>query len=204
MPIFEGIAGSPGDLDALNELEGLTSSRLREQAGHIHMLKAEDRRFGPGWSPIMAAICYPRPSRFTDGTFGVYYCADNERTAVVETRYHRERFLAESREAPIAIEMRVYIAEVDGELLDLRDNRIQSKPYLDPRDWTQGQRLGSQVRAADKDGLVYPSVRDHRGGECAAIMRPPALGPARQGKHFEYRWNGERISDVVEIRRTAY
>ena len=202
--LFEGVAGDGGDLDALNELEGLTSPRLREQAGEIHLLASEDRRFGPGWSPVMAAMCYPRPSRFTDGTFGAYYCADSERTAVVETRFHRERFLAESAEPPMSVEMRVYIAELQAPLVDLRADREKAAPYLDPYSYTASRRLGELARSQRHYGLVYPSVRDRNGGECAAVLRPPALSPTCQGKHFEYRWDGHRIRSVVELRDSNY
>ncbi|MGC3872157.1 hypothetical protein ACPF7Z_02670 [Halomonas sp. GXIMD04776] len=74
--LFERVA-EPGDWDLLQELEGETSPRRREQAGAIHLVRKEDRRYGPGWTPVMAAFChFPREgSRFSDGTFGVYYCA---------------------------------------------------------------------------------------------------------------------------------
>ncbi len=204
VPLFEGVAGDPADMDALNELEGLTSTRLREQAGEIHLLREEDRRYGPGWSPIMAAICYPRPGRFSDGSFGVYYCANNEHTAVSETRYHRERFMRESDEPPMALEMRVYIAPLRAPLLDLRLDPVAAADCLRPDDWGPGQRLGDQARRRDLYGIVYPSVRDSQGGTCAGVFRPPALGPAHQGRHFQYRWDGERITDVIELRATRY
>lgn len=202
--LFEGVAGDSADLEALNELEGLTSNRLREKAGEIHLLNPEDRRFGPGWSPIMAAVCYPRPSRFTDGRFGVYYCADNERSAVAETRFHRERFMAESGEPPMALEMRVYITELYADLVDLRQDRKKAAPYLDPQHYEASQRLGMVARGNNHYGLVYPSVRDPQGGECAAIFRPPALSPAHQGKHLQYRWDGQRIVSVLELRQPGY
>lgn len=202
--LFEDVAASPDDLDALNELEGATSARLREEAGEIHLIRPEDRRFGNGYSPVMAAFTYPAPSRFSDGAFGVYYCAKHERTAVAETRYHRERFLRESSEPPMALEMRVYIAEVRAPLLDLRIDPALTAPYLHRDDWGPSQRLGARARQSGCHGLVYPSVRDSDHGECGALLRPPAVGPTRQGKHFEYRWDGERISQIVELRSTPY
>ena len=84
--LFEGIAGQAGDLVALSELEGLTSNRLREAAGEIHLVPEQDRRFGPGYTPIMAAFTYPAESRFSDGAYGVYHCARGEHTAVAETK----------------------------------------------------------------------------------------------------------------------
>lgn len=61
---------SPNDwAPLLDELEDATSSRLRDEAGAIHLVRDEDRRYGPGWTPMMADFCHfpPTGSRFTDG-----------------------------------------------------------------------------------------------------------------------------------------
>ncbi|WP_412852202.1 RES family NAD+ phosphorylase [Ectothiorhodospira shaposhnikovii] len=200
--LFEGVAGQAGDLAALHELEGLTSNRLREAAGEIHLVPEQDRRFGPGYTPVMAAFTYPAQSRFSDGGYGVYYCARDEHTAVAETRHHRERFLRESSEPSINLEMRVYLAELRAPLLDLC--APTGTPYLDPHDWRPSQHLGLQARQAGRYGFIYPSVRDAEGGLCAGVLRPPALGPTRQGRHLQYRWDGERITDIIELRATGY
>ncbi len=200
--LFEGVAGEPGDLDALNELEGLTSRRLREEAGEIHLVAEEDRRYGPGCTPVMAAFTYPRESRFSDGSFGLYYCTEREGTAVAESRFHRERFLRESSQPSITAEMRVYIAELRASLIDLC--AAGGAPYLNPDDWGPSQRLGLEAREAMRYGFVYPSVRDQEQGLCAGVLRPPALGAAQQGSHLGYKWDGERITDVVELGETPY
>lgn len=202
--LFERIAEKTADLEALNELEGMTSGRLREQAGEIHLIAEEDRRYGPGYSPVMAAFTYPAVSRFSDGSFGLYYCARTERTAVAETRHHREAFLRESAEPSINLEMRVYIAALKAHLRDLRATPLAT-PYLAPDDWRASQRLGLGARIAHESGFVYPSVRDAASGaECAGVLRPSALGPTRQGRHLEYRWDGERITGVVELKEAGY
>lgn len=200
--LFEGIAGRAEDLQTLGALEGLTSNRLREAAGEIHLIAEQDRRFGPGYTPVMAAFTYPAASRFSDGSYGVYYCAQYEHTAVAETRHHRERFLRESSEPPINLEMRVYQAELKASLLDLCTP--MSEPYLNPDDWRPSQRLGLQARQENLYGLVYPSVRDTDRGLCAGILRPTVLGPTKQGRHLQYRWDGERITDIIELRATGY
>lgn len=201
--LFEGVADNTEDRALLNELEGMTSSRLREAAGAIHLVRDEDRRFGPGWSPIMAAFCYPSPagSRFTDGSFGVYYCAHREATAIAETRFHLEQFLRESSQPPMLLEQRVYQATLRADLLDLRQ-QSDTQALLDPDDWSAAQTLGRQAWGARHYGIVYPSVRDPD-GECAAILRPPALSPARQGRHLGYQWDGTSIRHVLEIRQVC-
>lgn len=197
--LFERVA-TPGDRDLLNQLEGETSSRLREEAGDIHMVREEDRRYGPGWTPVMAAFCYfsAQGSRFSDGTFGVYYCAMSEATAIAETRYHAERFLRDSSEPPMQLQQRVYLSDLNGRLHDLRGNP-DATPLLDLDDWQAGQVFGRQIRDAQADGIVYPSVRDPD-GECAAVLRPPVLSATRQGRHLGYEWDGECIRHILEIK----
>ena len=49
----------------------------------------------------MAAFTHlnPEGSRFSDGSWGVFYAAHSVATAVEETVYHRERFLAATARA---------------------------------------------------------------------------------------------------------
>lgn len=197
--LFEGVNGNPDDWDLLNELEGETSARLKEEAGAIHLIRDEDRRYGPGWTPVMAAFCHfpATGSRFTDGTFGAYYCALAEATAIAETRHHTERFMRESNEPPMMLQQRVYLSDLDGQLFDLRE-REDARSFLAPDDWTPGQALGRKAWEARIDGIVYPSVRDPDGA-CAAVLRPPALSPTRQGRHLGYDWDGQRIRHVYEL-----
>ncbi len=197
--LFERVAES-GDWALLQALEGQTSSRLREQAGAIHLVREEDRRYGPGWTPVMAAFCHfsATGSRFSDGTFGAYYCALSEATAIAETRHHAERFMRESREEAMLLPQRVYLSDLEGELIDLRHAGETAEALLAPDDWAAGQAFGRQAWASRRDGIVYPSVR-HPGGECAAVLRPPVLAATRQGRHLGYQWDGECIRHVLEL-----
>jgi len=83
-----------GEFDALAEIESLTNERLREELGALARIPHHRRVVGPGTTPIMAAFTHlnPEGSRFSDGTFGVFYAARAESTAIRETVFHRERF----------------------------------------------------------------------------------------------------------------
>jgi hypothetical protein len=74
------------ELRMLAELEGLTNDRLRQELGQIRLVPADEIMVGPGCTPIMSAFCHPGPSRFTDGTFGVYYAALAVETELVRLR----------------------------------------------------------------------------------------------------------------------
>jgi hypothetical protein len=38
-----------------------------------------------------------------------------------------------------------------------------------------------------------------KGGECAALFYPDLASPCVQGKHLIYRWDGERIAQILEV-----
>jgi hypothetical protein len=186
----------PELMEELFYIEGLTNDRLRDEAGDIALIDPEDRISGPGSSPVMAAFTHiGAESRFSDGSFGVYYGARSMITAIEETKFHRARFLACTAEDPGEIDMRVYVGEVAKPLHDVRG--ADHAHLHDPDDWRLSQAFGSEMRAARSWGIVYRSVRDP-GGECIAALRPPAVTIPRQGPHLSYVWDGNGIVRVYE------
>jgi hypothetical protein len=184
-------------MGAAFELEGLTNDRLRNEVGTLALVDAQDRVSGPGASAVMAAFTHVgRKTRFSAGQYGVYYAARSLKTAIAETRFHRERFMARTAQPAGELHMRVYVGEVAKALHDLRAGYSAEHH---PEDYGPGQALGAKLRAAGSWGVLYRSVRDP-GGECIGVFRPPAVTLPRQGPHLEYRWDGERITDVFEKR----
>jgi hypothetical protein len=119
--LFDRVA-SPDDFDALYALEAMTNDRLRTEVGDLDLVPRDERRFGPGWGPIMAAFTHLNPlgSRFSDGSYGVFYCALSRATAIAETRYHSGLFLAATQEPPMRQQMRLYTVYAEGDAVDLR------------------------------------------------------------------------------------
>ena len=198
--LFERVA-SPGDLEAVLAIESLTNDRLRQEAGEISLVRREDRVTGSGAGFVMAPFTHPAPGggRFTDGTYGAYYAARDEATAVAETCYHRERFMRATGQPRMELDMRLLVARLAGELHDLRGMRAELPDIYALDDYTASQALGRSLRAAGSHGIAYDSVR-RDGGECAAVLRPPVLSRCRQTKHLSYLWDGERIAHVYEKR----
>ncbi|ADE16060.1 RES domain protein [Nitrosococcus halophilus Nc 4] len=198
--LFDRVA-EPEDLEIVFKIEALTNDRLRDEAGDIALVPPEERVSGPGTTPIMAAFTHlnPEGSRFTDGTYGVYYAADTIDTAIAETRFHRARFLAATKELPIEIDMRSYASDLDADLHDIRKMQaVMPDVYTpDPRGYVHAQALAKALRHTGSNGLTYESVRSP-GGECVAIFRPRVLSPVRQGPHYCYVWNGEEITAIYQ------
>ncbi len=186
----------------MHAIESSFNPRLRDAIGDISLVPREERVVGPGAGYIMAAFTHLSPdgSRFSDGTFGVFYAAQREATAIAETRFHRERFMSATKQPRRELDMRVLTVTVKSPLHDLRGMRRVLPDVYRPDDYTSSQLLGGALRAGGATGLAYDSVRQD-GGRCVAIFRPRALSHCGDRKHLRYIWDGSRISDVLEIRR---
>jgi hypothetical protein len=198
--LFERVA-DPADLEAVAAIESLTNPRLREEIGELGLVPSEDRVSGPGTSVIMAAFTHlnPEGSRFTDGSFGVFYAAVDMETAIAETKYHRERFLRATNQGRLEIDMRVYLTDIDADLHDIRGGQAEHAHVYHNDNYAAGQELARTLRDAASGGIAYSSVR-RAGGECAAVFRPRLLSNCRQGQHLCYVWDGRRVSTVYEKR----
>jgi len=198
--LFERIA-DPADWDALYWLESLTNPRLRQEVGAIDLVAPEDRVFGPGATVLMAPFTHLNPggSRFADSTYGVFHASASLATSIAETRFHRENFLRATRQAPIELDMRSYLADVADRFHDIRGKRPVLPAIYDPDSYISSQELGRGLRRGGSNGIAYDSVR-HLGGECLAIFRPRLIQSLRQGMHLRYVWDGARISRVYELR----
>jgi hypothetical protein len=187
-------------LEAVFAIEAMTNDRVRQEVGDISLVPPEDRVVGPGSTPIMAAFTHlnPEGSRFADSTFGVFYAGLTIDTAIAETKHRREEFLAASEAGrPIDLDMRVYLARLDGELHDLRKGAPAAISH--PTRYDASQALGVRLRCEGSNGIIFNSVRD-QGGTCVAVFRPRLLSDCRQERHLTYRWEGERISNIFEKR----
>lgn len=189
----------PDEIEVLAAIEARTNDRLADELGLIDLVAPADRVVGPGSTPIMAAFTHPPTggSRFTDGSFGIYYCADAEQVAIEESAYHRSRFLRATNEAPCHVEMRLWVGNLQT---TLHNGLGQALPQvvLDPNSYSVSQAWGDALRNANAYGLLYPSVR-HSGGQCAALFRPPAIDDVVQGAHYHFQFDGHRISRTYKV-----
>lgn len=198
---FESLV-DPSLMDELFFIESLTNDRLREEIGEVSLVASEDRVSGPGSTPVMSAFTHIGvASRFTDGSYGIYYASSSLRTAIAETRFHRERFLAYTDEGPGELDLRVYIGEIARPLHDIR---VGYDELHDPEiaNYPVAQAFASRLREEGAWGIVFRSVRDPD-GQCIAALRPPAVTIPRQGAHLSYVWDGTQISRVYEKTRIA-
>jgi RES domain len=195
--IYDRIA-EPNDIEAVIELERLTNVRVRDEAGDISLVSPKDRISGPGSTPIMAAFTHARQSRFSDGSYGIYYAARVLETAIAETVFHVELLYRSTSEQSADIDMRAYSARIDGVFDDLR-SVVRTDSRLDPHSYAASQPYARALQEADDtDGIVYPSVRDPHRRDCVGCFRPRSIRSCHLHGYLTYRWDGlsQRVTAI--------
>lgn len=193
--LFEDIA-DPADWPLLIAAEQKTNPRLMETIGQLDLVPPARRVSGQGASYLMAPFVHAtpdRPSRFSDGRFGVLYVARAYETALLETMHHHQLFMARTAEAPgWTSQFRELLMDVRAGLHDLRNG---AEALLDPVDYAAAQAVGVALHRAGAEGVVYPSVH-HAGGECVGLFYPDLALNVVQARHLDYHWNGVRVDYV--------
>jgi RES domain len=198
--VFEAIYDSAEELEIAYALESLTNDRLIAEAGEISAVPRDEWVSGPGATPLMAAFTHlGKRSRFTAGSYGVYYAANSEQAAITETAHHKAQFLSATNEPDMELTMRVYTCRVLQPLLDIRDAAFEA--LHNPDSYAESQAFAETQRATDAWGLLYRSVR-HHSAQCIAVFRPTALSIPNQTRHLRYVWSGklQAFTDYFEIR----
>ena len=196
--LFDRVAKA-ADFDALYALEAMSNENARDQLGVVERVAREERVYGPGSGPVMAAFTHLSVlgSRFSAGRYGVFYAARERATAVAETRYHHGRFLAATAQPPTHLPMRLYNVVIDARLHDLRPPGSVPGAVYDLDDYGAAQVLGARLQAAGAAGVVYRSVR-HERGHCVGLFKPRGASACLHAAYLLYAWDGQRFTDVYE------
>ncbi len=184
------------ELDALSEIEGATSARLRTQEVGAEQLDRRELVFGiPHATFINAAFSYWQPrdrNRFNGPGRGAWYAAIEFETGLAEVSFHMERELANVGDFHATVEYAELYASFVGDFVDVR--RLEPTPeFLDPdpeKGYPPGNQFADAVRAAGHYGIVYPSVRKV-GGTCVVALVPHAVQSVAQGCVVRARWMGK-------------
>jgi len=198
--LFDDVADA-GEFDALYQIQALTNPRLLNEVGSIELIPRDQIPFGiPGCSYATAPFTHVNPdgSRFSDGSFGVLYVADNMETALAEVAYHQNKYwskvesLSYERFVFRGLTCRFNDAGIkDASVLAMTD------PIYHADDYTHSHQLGKALKSAGSAGLKYGSVRSE-GNRCWALMTPVSVASIHQTAHYEMIWNG-RITSVNMI-----
>lgn len=157
---------------------------------------------------VFAAIghpfSHPNASRFSDGTWGVWYGASTLRTSVYETAFHwHRRFIHAPRdlqiEGPVTTQRRVFRVRCRAALLDLRPALAANPGLADPDDWSPAQDFGRLVHRNRYPGLLTRSVRTPSPtARVVAVFQQAVLTHPRDVCYLSYRFEPDTGTIAVE------
>ena len=93
--------------------------------------------------------------------------------------------------------MRCLKTQFSASLRDIRAEKYESNQWHDPDDYSAAQSIGKQLKKKHELGFVYRSVRA-QGKTCYALFSPKVIQDVVQTAHYEYIWDGQKISVALE------
>jgi hypothetical protein len=191
---FERLTPS-ADIDALVAVLSLTSPSLLAELGDLHQVPPQDRGYGPGSGWVVPVFTQRvRPTRFSDGRFGVWYAASDQPTAIAETLYHQAKRLRETSEPAQDVALQILTADLAGyaAVLTTMSDRLGAVIH-DPDGYAVSQAVGQHLRDRRSDAIVYRSVR-RSGGICYGALRPSIVRGCRRTGLIRYAWDGRTLT----------
>lgn len=179
-------------------LQALTNPRILNELGDVSLVPKNEIPFGiDGTNYATAPFTHVNPdgSRFSDGSFGMLYLADTTETAIAETRYHQEKYFRNVEGLHYdTVDMRCLKVTFSADVFDVSD----IADVHAPDDYSAARTMGHAIKKSGDAGLQYRSVRNV-GSTCWGLMSPRYVESAIQTQHFEFIFDGSRISKVREL-----
>lgn len=186
------LGDTAAELRRLSELERATDNRALGEAGLLPGISIHELVFGVPYARVLnAAFTYARlqGGRFNSPDRGAWYAAFHLETSKAEVAYHRGQDLREIK-WPHAetFEYVEFLADFRGEFHDIRW-RTEFRSCLALDTYLHSQRLGKSLLRSGSAGIVFPSVRDKRHGDCIVCFRPALVTNIRRGTSVTVRFD---------------
>jgi RES domain len=160
-------------------------------------------------TPFRYGALYPHGSRFRRAgrTLGVYYAAEEPRTAVAEMAFYRLLFFAESPGTPWPSDPGEYTAFAAAVATE-RSIDLTIAPFVKDREcWThltdygETQDLADAARAASIELIRYESARDPHAGANLALLTCLAFAESRpiERQTWRIRLSASGIQAICEF-----
>lgn len=147
------------------------------------------------FNAIIWPFKYWHSSRFTDGSYGVWYGSESVETTVYESAYHWFQGLlcdAGFERMSVIAERKVYSVACDAALLDLRKAADDYPDLLNRSDYSFCHSVGARIHREGHPGLLTHSLR-RAGGENLCVFNPAVLSHPRHNCQLIYRLEGDQI-----------
>lgn len=196
--LFDDLSDSPQAWALAQQVEDEIKPPLYQSRSPIIHRPFEEAQW---LSAIGWPFQYWQASRFSDGSFGVWYGCESVETTVYETVHHwfngllRDAGFSAESGPSIMGERKLYQVRCDAALLDLRPTVQQHPELTHPSDYTTTQFIGARLHREGHPGLVTRSARRPQGFNFA-VLNPGVLSAPRAYGYLTYRLQDETI--IVE------
>ncbi len=128
-------------------------------------------------------------SRFSDGTYGVWYGSLEEETTLYETAYHMivAETNIESNSGVIIRERSMYTVHCSAILFDFRKKEKKYPKLIDKNSYDYTQTVGKRVATEGHPGIITPSSRCN--GANIVIFNPRVLSNPKLQYYLSYELN---------------
>lgn len=185
------LADDEDEIGALTELERSTDNRVLGESGLLPGISIHELVFGVRYAHIVnAAFTYAHPagSRFNGPERGAWYAAFRLETSQAKVAFHRAKELQEINwPHPEVFEYVEYLADFRAEFHDIR-NQAEFHDCLSPDSYGASQRLAQLLLQRGSAGIIYPSVREKKHGDCISCFRPALVTNVRRGASLDVRF----------------
>ena len=191
--LFEDVQRNPAEWESVIESKNEDDATYWNLAGNLSNAPPTRRVGGSGANWVMSPFAHKSPSRFSDGSFGVFYAGNSEQVAIAETIYHHERKMSDFQAAPNwTSDFQLLVGSVATAL----HNLDYVPGVLDPDNYNLSRRAGMELRNAGSDGLTWTSVR-HSGGRCIGVFWPDVVAIPIATTRYSYHWDEERVDLIM-------
>ncbi len=155
-----------------------------------------------------SAIGYPykkwMESRYSDGTFGIWYGASDIHTSAYETVCHWIKFLSDAGNLNSGVkqERQIYLIQCDALLLDFRPLVTKFPKLISKADYSFTQQIGTRLHREEHPGLVTKSARYD--GDVYAILNSNVLSNPRHSCFLTYKIRNKNMIDVERTPGTLW
>lgn len=190
--LFDDLTDNPQDLVLAQQVEMSVKPPLYQST-----LPLIDRPFeDAAWFNVISwPFRHWQQSRFSDGSYGVWYGCDSVEATVHESAYHWVNGLirdAGFENETVVSERKVYFVACDAALLDMRRSPAKHPGLVHKSDYSFAQAVGARIHREGHPGVVLPSVR-YPGGACFAVFNAAVLSNPRLCCQLSYRLQGGKL-----------
>ena len=191
--LFDDLTDHPEEWELAQQVEHEVKPHTYQSSTPVIHRPFEDAEW-------FTAIAWPfnnwQSSRFSDGSFGVWYGINSVLTTVYESAYHWYRWLlcdAGFEHESVVGERKIYTVRCDAALIDFRSLGEDCADLLNKTDYGYAQGVGARMHREGHPGCVVPSAR-HSVGENYVVFNPAVLSNAKFHCQLTYRAQGGKIT----------